>query len=94
MANNLAVNPIRVDTVMGSPADPGQPMYVKMAYWFNPTTIGHAFSVHDGSSGVPVLLEGRAEVANQSQVFRFEPPQLWADFQVSVIDSGVLYIYF
>ena len=94
MANNLVVVPISVDTVMASAADPGQPMHVKMVYWFNPTTIGHAFTIHDGSSGTNVLLEGRAEVANQSQAFRFAPPQLWTNFQVSVIGSGTLYIYF
>ena len=94
MPNNLAANPISIDTVMAAAANPGQPMYVKMVYWFNPTTIAHAFNIHDSSSGANVLLEGRAEVANQSQVFRFDPPQLWRNFQVSVIGSGILYIYF
>ena len=94
MANDLTVNPIRVDTVMASAAAPGQPMSVKLVYWFNPSASGDAFSIHDGSSGVPVQLEGRAEAANGSQAFYFEPTQIWRDFQVSVIGSGVLYIYF
>lgn len=93
MANNLVVNPISVDTVMASAADPGQPMYVKLVYWFNPATLADAFTIHDSSAGANVLLEGRAETANQSQAFYFDPPQLWGNFQVSVIDSGTLYIY-
>ena len=94
MPNDLTLNPIFIDTAMVAAAAPARPIWVKKVLWFNPTTIGHVFTIHDGTSATNTLLEGRAEVANQSQNFDFDPPQLWSDFQVTPIDSGVIYIYF
>lgn len=93
MSNSLTTNPIVIDSVMGSVGGLGKRLPIKLIYWFNPTTAGHAFSIHDGSAGTHILLEGRAEADNQSQLFKFDPAQTWTDFQVSVLGSGKLYIY-
>ena len=91
---DLTINPIVVTGTMVSVASLARPIPVKLVYWFNPTTTGHDFNIHDGSSAANVLLEGQAEANNQSQLFKFDPPSVWPDFQVSVLGSGKLYIYF
>lgn len=92
MANDTGARPIKIDTAMGSGAALGRPIQVVKVYWFNPTTLNHTFSIVDPTSS-KVLLEGRAEVANQSQVFELPQPMKWRDFKVSTLQSGILYIY-
>jgi len=41
----------------------GEVVYVKSITWFNPTTIGHLFTVTDDSDNV--VAKGRCEVANK-----------------------------
>ncbi len=76
---------------MGTAANLGRPLRVVKVYWFNPTAIGNAFTITDGTG--KVLIEGRCEVANQSQVFDFPKPIRWKNFQVTVLGSGTLLIY-
>lgn len=92
MANDLSARPLKVDTAMGAGAALGRPVRVTKVYWFNPTTAAHTFLIIEPTSG-KTLLEGRAEAANQSQVFDFDKPQVWRDFRVSTLQSGVLYLY-
>jgi len=91
---DLTVNPIIITGTMASAAGPDRPFPVKLVYWFNPTTSGDDFKILDGSTADNVLLEGQAEANNQSQLFKFDPPQVWPDFKVSVLTTGTLYIYF
>ena len=93
MANDLAARPIKVDTAMGANANLGRPLRVKKVYWENPTTIAHTFVIGDGSTAAKVLLEGRCEVAGQSQVFDFPDPQVWKNFIVGTLASGIIWIF-
>lgn len=92
MANNLAVNPLRIDTAMGSPATKN--MYIEKIYWFNPTLAGDTVVITDGSAAGNILWEGRAEAANSSQVFDLDSKIHWNQFRVTTLSSGVLYIYY
>lgn len=95
MANDLAVRPLRVDTTMTGGAGLLRPIHVIKVYWFNPTTLADTFSIVDPVSS-KVLLQGRAEVANQSQVFDFPEGTTWKDFKVIFAGGatpGTLYIY-
>lgn len=101
MANNYLVNPIRIDTAMTSSfkaltsASIGafNTLLIKKVYWLNPATIGDTVSIIDPNSSEE-LMPLRAEVAGQSILIDFTPqPELWADFEVNQISSGVLYIY-
>jgi hypothetical protein len=71
----------------------GNPPLVQVTrvYWENPTTIAHTFQIVDAAG--TVLLEGRCEVANQSQAFDFVNARIWKDFQVTTLSSGTLWIY-
>lgn len=95
MANSLSTRPIKVDTVMGSTfnntVSQAPVTQVTRVYWENPTTIGHTFQIVDGT-GV-VLLEGRCEVANQSQTLSDAFTKVWKDWQVTTLASGTLWIY-
>jgi hypothetical protein len=93
MANDLAARPLKIDTAMGTPANLGRPLRVKKVYWENPTTLAHTFVIDDGSTGAKVLIEGRCEVANQSQAFDFAEPVVWKNFKATTIASGILWIY-
>jgi hypothetical protein len=92
MANDLTNRPLKVDTVMGAGAGLSRPLRVVKVYWENPTTAGNTFVIIDPTSS-KVLLEGRAEANNQSQVFEFPVPITWRDFRVSTLASGTLWIY-
>lgn len=96
MANDLNARPIKVDTAMVSASGIGRTLKVHKIYWFNPSTIAHTVQITEAVSG-KVLWEGRAEAANQSQVFDFgENPLILpgrTDWKVSTLQSGTLYIY-
>lgn len=99
MANNLTSNPIAVDTVFTTPAFAAsneQPtnseLMIKEIYWYNPINIGDTFSI-TLADGTTVIRQGRCEVANQSQVFRMWDIRL-RNFQVPVLSSGTLFIYY
>jgi hypothetical protein len=100
VANNFTSNPIVVDTAMtggyqaaiSAAAGNKFPLYPKRVEWFNPTLSGDTFTIVDPVTS-RVILKGRAEAANQSQIFDVSG-QTWTDFKVSAISAGgTLYIY-
>lgn len=97
MANNFNQLPIRVDTAMTVTYQNSSPpnnlsIYPTLVYWFNPGTIGDSFSIVDSAGNV--LLQGRAEVANQSQIFAIPGGTRWNDWKATTLVSGVLEIWF
>jgi hypothetical protein len=92
VANNFTTNPIVVDTAFATAII--LPVFVialDEIYWFNPTTIGHTFSVTLSDQN-KVLRTGRAEVANQSQVFDMHGMRI-SSLLVPTLTGGTLYIY-
>jgi hypothetical protein len=94
MANVLTSVPYKIDTASGTSfkAQGGlpnnQPITVTGVYWLNPVTIGDTFVISGG-----LVLNGRCEVAAQSQFFQLIPGVLANDFTVSTLASGTLWIY-
>lgn len=98
MANNFNQLPIRLDSAMGSTYQNSSPpnnlsLYPTMVYWFNPLNVGDVFTITDAGA-VNVLLQGRCEVANQSQVFAIPNGTKWFDFKLTALSTGVIYIWF
>lgn len=62
MANTAVGLVWKIDTV-GAALITGEVLYVKSITWFNPTTIGHLFTVTDDSDNV--IAKGRCEAANK-----------------------------
>jgi hypothetical protein len=62
---------------------------VKYVYWLNPIAVGDGFEMVDLNEDV--VLVGRCEVANGSQVFNLEC--LFNGLKLPVLDSGTLYVY-
>lgn len=95
MSNIYTTRPIKIDATMAAnfstQTGAHVPLRVFKVYWETPTTIDHKFTIVDGG-GTCVLLEGNCEVAKQSQMFEF-PPVRWKDFKVTVLGSGILWIY-
>lgn len=91
MANSFNTRPIVVDTVMAGGSGIDQPLKVVKVYWFNPALAGDTLEIIDPVSSQKLLV-ARAEAVGQSQVFDF-PFVVWKDFRVSVLSSGVVYIY-
>lgn len=100
MPNSLTENPIVIQAVQGSykaavAASLGTliNLRIEKIYFFNPTAIGDTALIIDPASGA-TLARLRCEVANQSQIIDWTAkPKMWADFAVSELDSGTLYIY-
>lgn len=67
------------------------PWRPKMIYWFNPINIGDTFVITDINGNVH--LQGRCEVANQSQIFNVDN---WYQngMVVPTLASGKLHIHF
>jgi hypothetical protein len=99
MSNNLTVNPVVVNTAMGStfqaslPAINQRPyVLVEKVLWETPASIGDTVSIVDSQGNV--LLPLTCEVASQSQIVDWSAhPKIWRDFQVTVLGSGTLYVY-
>lgn len=96
MANDFTSNPIKIDTVIASnyvPAD-GEisfPLYVSGIYWYNPGSINDLAVVQN--IGGKLRWQGRCEVANASQYFKFEPPLQFKGLLVPTLGSGTLFLY-
>lgn len=97
MANDFSKNPLSIDSVMAATYQNSSPpnalaIFPRKIYWFNPANIGDLVNIiaADGK----LLWAARCEVANQSQFFDAPVSDKWRDFQVSVLGSGTLYIYF
>lgn len=96
MSNVVNKNPIKIDTVMGSTflnttghAPATGPIKLIEVYWLNPAASGDTFVIEDGDGNV--IRTGRCESANQSQLFDENNLEV-ADFQVTTLGSGTLYI--
>ena len=91
MANELNINPIKIDTVMGAGAGLGRPIRVSQVLWSCGAT-GGTLNIVDPTSGkVLATLEG---FPNVQSGLPFSRPRKWKDFKVSAIPSGTLYIFF
>ena|SRR5271154_6853679 len=100
MANNLVVNPIRLDTVMLSSwktqiaATYGsfQNLRVEKVLWETPVTVGDQIIFEDNLANVLVTLT--CDTANVSQCLDWSAkPKRWADFTLTKISSGVVWLY-
>lgn len=103
MANSLGTNPIIIDTTLvtafnasQSTASTRKPLRVRKIEWFNPAATTDTFSITENVSGKK-LLEGKCEVAAQSQIFDFASKALilpqTSDWKAT-ITSGTLYIWY
>lgn len=102
MANNLLQNPLVITAAMASgykaltASTLGTLRTVRITkiYWENPASVGDTVNIEDPSSLITIA-NLRCDTANISQVLDWTArPLLVADFQVSQISSGTLYIYY
>lgn len=108
MANDYNSKPIVIDAVMASGWKALQTLvaaanavgfHVTKVLWVGPTTVGHAFEIKSVTSGTPItLLKGTCAVASEDVDYsHFDDVSggaPWRDFQVTTLDSGVLYIWY
>ncbi len=97
MANSINTNPIILTGVQTSykaavALTLGTLFTLRVARveWFSPATIGDQAVIIDPSSGKE-WLRFKCEVALQSQILPVN--ELWSDFAVDQLDSGVLKIF-
>ena len=100
MANSLYVNPIRLDTAMTSSwktqilAALGSfyDLRVEKILWETPLNVGDQIIFEDNNANVLALLT--CDTANVSQCLDWTAkPKRWADFTLTKISSGVVYLY-
>jgi len=100
MANNLLVNPIRLDTVMltsyksQTAASLGTFQYLKVEkiLWETPANIGDLIVFEDNLANTLATLQ--CDTVKISQCLDWTPkPKRWADFTLNRIDSGVVWLY-
>lgn len=99
MANQLNANPIIMTATLplgwkaGILASNGQyfPLRVQRVEWFSPTAVGDQVVITDPLNGAEKA-RFKCETALVSQLLPVN--ELWADFAVPQIDSGVLKIYY
>jgi hypothetical protein len=60
-------------------------------YWFNPVNVGDQVAFQDSDGNL--IWQGRCEVANQSQLFRFPAAISIAGYQIPTLTSGTFYVY-
>jgi hypothetical protein len=104
--NNFDAKPFIIQTFMtvswrnqtgffGSKFKGCPPLYPFLIYWFNPTAVGDKFKIVNPLKQNMILLEGRCEVSHQSQLFSYPPSRVsWQDFQVIILGSGTLEIWY
>jgi hypothetical protein len=101
VSNILTQNPVRIDTAMVSgfktltltSLGAFQITRIEKIYWENPVTIADNVTIINPNSGITII-NLRCEVSGQAILVDWTPrPRLVADFQVSEIDSGVLWLY-
>ena len=102
MANNLLVNPMRIDSIMASGYKAStltalgsfQYLRVEKILWETPLVVGDQAVIEDLIAG-NILATLQCDTANVSQCLDWTPkPKRWADFQVTKLSSGILWIYF
>jgi hypothetical protein len=100
MANNLAVNPIRLDSVMltswktqiAATLGSFQNLRIEKILWETPATVGDQIIFEDNLANVLAVLT--CDTVNVSQCLDWTAkPKRWADFTLSKISSGVVYLY-
>lgn len=63
-----------------------------IVYWFNPSSVGDTFTLTNNEGNV--ILQGRCEVANQSQWFDFSLMPISVDgVGCAQLSSGTLWVY-
>ena len=101
MANVLTVNPMRLTTVMATSykaqvaASLGalSTLRIEKIYWEKSTNTGDTLRINDPNSGT-VLAEIISVQGGASYWIDWTAaPKMWADFIVSQLDSGTLFIY-
>jgi len=100
MANNLLVNPVRLDSVMLTSyktqtlASLGSFQYLKVEkiLWETPVTVGDTIVFEDNLANTLATL--RCDTTLISQCLDWTPkPKRWADFTLTQIGSGVVWLY-
>jgi hypothetical protein len=100
VANNLVVNPIRPDSVMltswktqiAASLGSFQNLRVEKIVWETPVTVGDQIIFEDNLANVLATLQ--CDTANVSQALDWTPkPRRWADFTLTKISSGVVWLY-
>lgn len=98
MANVLTSRPVKVDTVMtvghqasvGAQAGNTLPLHVRQVVWDGATTVGHKLTIVDPITG-NILATATADAINKSIILPVNAT--WADYKVSVIQSGTVFIH-
>ena len=94
IANTLTTAPIVIHNVMtdtyNTTTSATVPIYPSMVIWESPVTAADTFVITDERGNVK--LSGVCAVGKQSQYFTL-PSHAWHDWKVTVLDSGILYIY-
>lgn len=99
--SNLLVNPIVINSIMATgwkaatSAALGSFQYLKVEkiLWETPVTVGDQAVIEDLIAG-NILATLTCDTANVSQCLDWTAkPRRWADFQVTKLSSGILYVY-
>ena len=90
MANDIAANPIIIDTA-GASALTAFTFIATKIRWVSGTTAGHQAIVQNGNSIVKFKAE--ATGANYTESEHFDPPLIFDGLIVPTLGSGTIYIY-
>jgi hypothetical protein len=89
MANDLTVHPMKIDSTGSMSTDV---QHIKKVIWSNSSTANHNFTITDKRGTVKLDLTSRG--AGDTVIVDFyEPLYSASGFTISVIDSGIAYIY-
>ena len=101
MANNLLVNPVRIDSIMVSGYKAStltalgsfQYLRVEKILWETPLVVGDQMVIEDLIAG-NVLVTLTCDTANVSQCLDWTAhPKRWQDFQLTKLSSGIVWLY-
>jgi hypothetical protein len=94
MANLLTKNPFYIDTVGATSIFPGR-IHVSHVRWVGATTAGHHATILRASGAGNPIWDSVADGANFMDETYFDEHDWWDEgFQVSVLASGILYVYY
>ena len=88
MANDVTINPIRLDTVSSGAIDSIR-RFVKSVRWVGGTTAGHTATIKNGAGVVKWTTE--AAGANTVEADLIE--DWWEGLDMDVLGSGIIYVY-
>jgi hypothetical protein len=90
MANDLAKNPMVLDTVGAQLT--GKNISINSVQWCDPTTVGHTVLLLDQNGNI--ILKGTCVTASQSLIKYFKPGFTFQGLNLSAIGSGEVHVLY